>query len=162
MFIKIYEHEKATPTCILLSGIRIIRPKEEIGTIETQNYINPEKENSSASGYKTCGLCKGTGKDPRCNGTTRCQNHHVYSRIDNDCFKNCQCYEADDEEWFDEDETSEECRSRCKDKCKIQEPCDYCKSIDGTCSVMWCNNGVCRNCDGKGIAYYGNQKKPKK
>lgn len=146
--------------CFLALGLSAQKKKSEPSKPKTT--LTQKKENSSASGYKTCGLCKGTGKDPRCNGTTRCQNHHVYSRIDNDCFKNCQCYEADDEEWFDEDESSEECRSRCKDKCKIQEPCDYCKSIDGTCSVMWCNNGVCRNCDGKGIAYYGNEKKPKK
>jgi len=146
--------------CFLALGLSAQKKKSVQPKARTS--LTQKKENSSASGYKTCGLCKGTGKDPRCNGTTRCQNHQVYSRIDNECFKNCQCYEADDEEWFDEDESSEECRSRCKDKCKIVEPCDYCKSIDGTCSLMWCNNGVCRNCDGKGIAYYGNQKKPKK
>ncbi|GEM56600.1 hypothetical protein B0A58_14655 [Flavobacterium branchiophilum NBRC 15030 = ATCC 35035] len=95
-----------------------------------------------------CGLCKGTGKDPKCNGTGLCQNHHT-TYLDVKCFNNCDCYDGGDD-IGDEPETADECTTRCEKECQRSQLCGDCDSYDGTCKKMWCNNGVCRNCNGKG------------
>jgi hypothetical protein len=120
-------------------------------TIIKEKQVSASVQKGTTQNSSICGLCKGTGKDPRCYGSGLCQNHHsIY--LDKECFKNCNCYDGG-EDIGDEPETSEECTVRCKKECERSQICDNCDSYDGTCKKMWCNNGVCRNCNGKGKVF---------
>lgn len=113
-----------------------------------KKIVNKQKQAITTVQKSTiCNLCKGTGKDPVCKGTGICQNHNLGKFLDSDCYRNCKCDDGDED---NEPETKEECSIRCKKYCEQTTACNNCDSYDGTCKKMWCNNGVCRNCNGKG------------
>lgn len=120
-------------------------------TVNKKNQVSATTQKKVIKVSTICGLCKGTGKDPKCNGTGLCQNHHS-TYLDVECFNNCDCYDGG-EEIGDEPETADECTARCERECQRSQSCDNCDSYDGTCKKMWCNNGVCRNCNGKGKVF---------
>lgn len=114
-------------------------------TITVKKKTNTPKKTTAV--YKICGLCKGTGKDPYCKGTGVCQNHHPSSFMDKKCYENCTdtCNDFSISE-----EEFNVCESECRNDCTENQLCDSCDSYDGRCLKRWCNNGVCRNCNGSG------------